>query len=62
MDKIFGSTYKKIVTPSFTKPPTKEYSCIQCKTNRYLIFPNGNDSYVICSACHNESCNDTHEK
>mgnify|MGYP003638596006 CR=1 FL=1 len=29
----------------------KEYECIDCKAKRYLIFPNGNESLIICSAC-----------
>jgi hypothetical protein len=27
------------------------YKCIDCKTHRYLIFPDGKESYIICSAC-----------
>jgi hypothetical protein len=28
------------------------YSCKDCKTNRYLVFPNGDESFIICSACY----------
>ena len=30
----------------------KEYECIDCKSKRYLIFPNYNESLIICSACY----------
>ena len=30
---------------------TKNYECCDCKTTRYLIFPYGNESFIICSAC-----------
>lgn len=30
------------------------YRCIDCGTNRYLIFPNRNESLIICSACYRE--------
>lgn len=28
------------------------YECIDCKTHRYLIFPNGREDFIICSACY----------
>ena len=28
------------------------YCCIECKTIRFLIFPYGDESYIICSACY----------
>lgn len=30
----------------------KTYNCIDCGTKRYLIFPFGNESLIICSACY----------
>ena len=30
----------------------KDYECIDCKTKRYLIFPNSNETLIICSACY----------
>lgn len=30
----------------------KEYECIDCKTKRFLVFPNHNETYIICSACY----------
>lgn len=27
------------------------YECCDCKTDRYLIFPYGNETLIICSAC-----------
>jgi hypothetical protein len=27
------------------------YVCCDCNTFRYLIFPYGNESFIICSAC-----------
>jgi len=27
------------------------YKCSDCGTHRYLIFPYGNESLIICSAC-----------
>ena len=32
----------------------KVYRCIDCGTTRYLIFPNRNESFIICSACYRE--------
>ena len=29
----------------------KDYTCIDCKTKRYLIYPNYDETFVICSAC-----------
>jgi hypothetical protein len=31
----------------------RDYSCIVCGTERYIIFPNRNESYTICSGCYN---------
>lgn len=28
------------------------YECVDCKTHRYLIFPDGKESFIICSACY----------
>ena len=28
------------------------YNCVDCETNRYIIFPKGDESLVICSACY----------
>jgi hypothetical protein len=28
------------------------YKCIDCNTKRYLIFPNKNETFIICSACY----------
>ena len=30
----------------------KEYECVDCKAKRFLIFPNHNESLIICSACY----------
>ena len=30
------------------------YKCIDCSTNRYLIFPNRNESFIICSGCYRQ--------
>ncbi len=30
----------------------KDYECVDCKTKRYLIFPNSNETLIICSACY----------
>jgi uncharacterized Zn-finger protein len=27
------------------------YKCIDCNTTKYLIYPYGNESLIICSAC-----------
>jgi len=32
----------------------KKYKCIDCGTPRYLIFPNWDESLIICSACFRE--------
>ena len=34
------------------------YQCCMCKTIRFLIFPNGNESFIICSACYYELLNE----
>lgn len=31
-----------------------KYQCCICKTIRFLIFPNGDETYIICSACYQE--------
>ena len=28
------------------------YQCKDCKTIRYLTFPNGDESLILCSACY----------
>lgn len=28
------------------------YECCDCKTSRYLIYPYGNEKFIICSACY----------
>ena len=28
------------------------YNCIECKTEKYLIFPNRDESLIICSSCY----------
>tara|TARA_R110000868_G_C10507454_1_gene731803 strand:- start:314 stop:523 length:210 start_codon:yes stop_codon:yes gene_type:complete len=28
------------------------YCCIDCGTKKYLIFPNGDESLIICSGCY----------
>ena len=28
------------------------YKCVDCMTKRYLIFPQGRESFIICSACY----------
>jgi hypothetical protein len=30
----------------------KIYECCDCGTYRYLIFPYGNETLIICSACY----------
>lgn len=30
----------------------KMYNCIDCGTKRYLIYPFGNETLIICSACY----------
>ncbi len=34
------------------------YQCCVCKTIRYLIFPLGDESLIICSACYYEMMNE----
>lgn len=33
---------------------TKLYRCKVCGTTRYLIFPNKNETLIICSGCYRE--------
>ena len=30
------------------------YKCVDCGTTRYLVFPNRNESLIICSGCYRE--------
>jgi len=28
------------------------YNCVECNTKKYIIFPNGDETLIICSACY----------